>query len=116
MSAVAICPGPNLAYFSGIFSLKDMADHIYGRKCLNNSLERPHMFVNELQLYVDYLKRQIAESSTMISEKQRKYFAKFKANLQSGIEFYRSILSSFPNTHYNAQQLSSLELQLCHID
>jgi hypothetical protein len=32
LSAVAICPGPNLAYFSGIHSLQDMVDHIYGRK------------------------------------------------------------------------------------
>jgi len=115
MSAVAICPGPNLAYFSGIFSLKDMADHIYGRKSITNSLERPHMFINELQLYVDYLKRQIAESSSLISEKQKKYFGKFKANLQSGIEYYRAMLPSFTNTGYNAVQLSSLELQLADI-
>ncbi|HTM66010.1 MAG TPA: hypothetical protein VL093_06810 [Flavipsychrobacter sp.] len=115
MSAVAICPGPNLAYFSGIFSLKDMADHIYGRKTINNSLERPNMFINELQLYIDYLKRQIAESSTAITEKQRKYFGKFKANLQSGIEYYRALIPSFTNIDYNALQLSSLELQLSHL-
>jgi hypothetical protein len=31
LSAVNICPGPNLAYFSDTFSLKQMVDHIYGR-------------------------------------------------------------------------------------
>jgi len=115
MSAVAICPGPNLAYFSGIFSLKDMADHIYGRKSVTNSLERPHMFINELQLYIDYLKRQSVENRSLISEKQKKYFAKFKANLQSGVEYYRTILPSFTNTGYNDVLLSSLELQLADI-
>src|SRR5690606_10034673 len=41
LSAVAICPGPNLAYFSGIFSLRQMVDHIYGRTTITNDLFRP---------------------------------------------------------------------------
>ncbi|MGV3640764.1 MAG: hypothetical protein ACO1NZ_09615, partial [Adhaeribacter sp.] len=49
---VTICPGPNLAFFSGVFSLKEMVDHIYGRTNLLNSTYRPHMFVNELHMYV----------------------------------------------------------------
>src|SRR5690606_7715743 len=31
LRAVTICPGPNIAYFSKVVSLKEMADHIYGR-------------------------------------------------------------------------------------
>src|SRR5690606_1599029 len=31
MKAVTICPGPNLVYFSGVISLKDMVNHIYGK-------------------------------------------------------------------------------------
>lgn len=57
LKAVAICPGPNLAYFSDSFSLKQMVDHIYGRINILNTLRRPNMFVNELVLYVDYLKK-----------------------------------------------------------
>ena len=38
LSAVTICPGPNLVYFSGIFSLKQMVDHIYGRINLLNDV------------------------------------------------------------------------------
>src|SRR5690606_2725254 len=30
-NAVAICPGPNIAYFSGEFSLEEMVKHIYGK-------------------------------------------------------------------------------------
>src|ERR1019366_6549314 len=55
LKAVAICPGPNLAYFSGIFSLKEMVDHIYGRINILNAVKRSNMFVNELKMYVDYL-------------------------------------------------------------
>ncbi|MBK9359099.1 MAG: hypothetical protein IPN08_17260 [Bacteroidales bacterium] len=29
---VSVCPGPNLAWFSQKTSLKEMVDHIYGRK------------------------------------------------------------------------------------
>ena len=32
--------------------MKSMIGHIYGRENLLNSLERPHMFVNELELNV----------------------------------------------------------------
>ena len=39
LSAVTICPGPNLAYFSGVFSLRQMVDHIYGRVNVLNKLQ-----------------------------------------------------------------------------
>jgi hypothetical protein len=90
LSAVAICPGPNLAYFSGVFSLKTMIDHIYGRTNINNALSRPHMFLNELELYVDYLKKRVLEYIQSPSEKQLVYLTKFKTNLLSGIAFYRT--------------------------
>ncbi len=37
LDAVTICPGPNLAYFSKIFSLEEMVGHIYGRLNIINS-------------------------------------------------------------------------------
>lgn len=114
INAVTICPGPNLAYFSGIFSLKEMVNHIYGRANLNNKLERPNMFINELQLYIDYLQRQITEFGDTISEKQKKYIDKFKTNLQAGIDYYKNLLPSFTNIPFNTLQLKSLELQLAH--
>ena len=92
LKAVAICPGPNLAYFSGIFSLKDMVDHIYGRKNILNNHHRPHVFVNELRLYVDYLKKEVEKSMKALNQKQLSYFQTFKSNLIKGIEYYTSIL------------------------
>ncbi|MCX6295388.1 MAG: hypothetical protein NTX97_04855, partial [Bacteroidetes bacterium] len=81
LNAVAICPGPNLAYFSGIFSLEEMVGHIYGRKNILNSLKRPNVFVNELKLYIDYLKNDIQRSLGEINEKKVKYYNSFKDNL-----------------------------------
>lgn len=88
LKAVAICPGPNLAYFSGIFSLKEMVDHIYGRRNILNSLYRPHMFINELKLYVDYLKREVEDALKNNNQKRKASLLNFKANLLQGIAYY----------------------------
>jgi hypothetical protein len=92
LDAVTICPGPNLAYFSGIFSLKEMAGHIYGRNNCLNSRYRPHMFVNELGMYSDYLAGEYHRSAHAATPKHAKYLTAFKANLLSGIEYYRNLL------------------------
>lgn len=82
LTAVTICPGPNLAYFSGVFSLKQMVDHIYGKVNILNNLPRPNMFINEIQLYIDYLKNNNVKQ-------------KFRDNLLEGIEYYKNLLPSF---------------------
>jgi hypothetical protein len=53
------------------------------------------MFVNELKLYIDYLKKQVAKASPSISAKEAAYFAEFKQNLLSGIEYYRDLANHF---------------------
>lgn len=93
LTAVTICPGPNLAFFSGVFTLADMVGHIYGRKNLLNQVYRPHMFVNELKIYINYLQTEIQKSLPEPSEKQKKYFRSFYDNLQQGIDYYRSIIT-----------------------
>jgi hypothetical protein len=97
LTAVTICPGPNLAYFSGIFSLKQMIDHIYGRTNILNSLKRPNMFVNELILYVDYYKNQLNKQVENLSTAQIRTLKAFHTNLLSGIDYYKSLASSFKN-------------------
>jgi hypothetical protein len=94
LTAVSICPGPNLAYFSGIFSMKSMIGHIYGRENLLNSLERPHMFVNEIELNVKYLKNQIKKFTTETIDQQNKYVETFKNNLFEGINYYKELAES----------------------
>lgn len=92
LKAVTICPGPNLAYFSGIFSLSEMVGHIYGRVNLLNNIRRPNFFINELVLYKDYYKKEIAKSVLCLSDKKAKYFKAFKENLLEGISYYKKII------------------------
>lgn len=89
--ATAICPGPNLAFFSQKYSLKEMVGNIYGKESLLSSGSRPHMFINELKMYVDYLEKEWAEVGEMLNAKQEKYLASFKANLETGIGYYQAL-------------------------
>ena len=92
----AVCPGPNLIYFSRIFSLKEMADHIYGKiNILNKNRPRPHMFINELRLYIHYLKGLISKASIKITAKEAECFAEFRQNLMDGIEYYKNLAHHF---------------------
>jgi hypothetical protein len=92
LAAVSVCPGPNLAYFSGTWSLREMVDHIYGRRNLLNALPRPHMFVNELSLYVEYLKGEVDKAVGDAAGKPARSLQAFKANLLDGIAYYRRLL------------------------
>lgn len=90
--AVSICPGPNLAFFHAKYSLKEMINHIYGRENLLSEVLRPNLFINELNLYVDYLKKDIAAQLEEFNAKKDKYFSKFKAQLLNGIDYYRTLI------------------------
>ncbi|MFC3559179.1 hypothetical protein [Pedobacter jamesrossensis] len=94
--AVSICPGPNLAYFSKKYSLKEMVDHIYGKTNLLENVNRPNLFVKELRLYIDYLKKDIQGFNdelkiniNCINQKKKNYLNKFHSQLMKGIDFYR---------------------------
>jgi hypothetical protein len=91
--AVSICPGPNIAYFSGRFSLKEMVDHIYGRINILNTSNRPNMFVKELKMYVEYLIKKIEETNFPFTDEQVKDFRIFISNLYDGIEYYKNLFS-----------------------
>lgn len=93
LRAVTICPGPNIAYFSKVVSLKEMADHIYGRTSIIDRKDRPHMFIKELQLYIEYIKEQISEN-TAPDSKFIKYCIAFTDNLFKGIAYYRELFRS----------------------
>ncbi|WP_194973956.1 hypothetical protein [Aquiflexum lacus] len=94
LSAVTICPGPNLAYFKGVFSLKEMVGHIYGKLNINLDTERPHVFVKELQLYMQYLKSEMEKALPENSKKFETYVEKFQKNLESGIQYYNELTNA----------------------
>ncbi len=100
--AVAICPGPNLAYFSGVFSLKQMVDHIYGRINILNAVKRSNLFVNELRMYVSYLENEIDKNINSITANKSRQLRTFQQNLLKGIEYYNNLTVSIKNetAHY----------------
>ena len=89
--AVNVCPGPNIAYFSEIVSLKKMLDHIYGRTNIIQDSLRPHMFIKELQLYVDYWNELLVETKGALDKKRKAYVENFYQNLVQGISYYRQL-------------------------
>ncbi len=92
LNAVTVCPGPNIANFSNVVSLQTMTDHIYGRSDILTNSGRPHMFIKELHLYIDYLKEQLEEDiSTEQFRKKKKYYVSYYQNLRDGIIYYRRI-------------------------
>jgi len=91
--AVAICPGPNLAYFSGIYSLEQMVNHIYGATDLLGKIKRPHMFIKELNLYIDYLQTDLRAQINELNDKKKKQLSKFKFQLQEGISYYKELFA-----------------------
>ncbi len=108
---VSICPGPNMAYFSKIISLHEMIDHIYGKANIISRADRPNMFIKELNIYIDYLKRKIEEAKGAISDKQKKYLATFATNLEEGISYYQNLF------RYNKDNLSkAVHKVLCELE
>ncbi|MCD8539619.1 MAG: hypothetical protein LRY55_07505, partial [Leadbetterella sp.] len=90
--AVAICPGPNLAYFSRVFSLEEMVRHIYGKLNLLGNIPRSNVFINELKLYVDYLRKDISNNM-----KKATSLSKFRDQLQHGIDYYKALIPHIYN-------------------
>jgi hypothetical protein len=88
--ATAVCPGPNLAWFDREYSLDEMIGHIYGRLDLLKGRARPNVFVNEMKLYVDYLKEELNRHRLKLTAHPPAYYHTFKANLLDGVDFYRA--------------------------
>ncbi|MBK8686061.1 MAG: hypothetical protein IPN26_14400 [Bacteroidetes bacterium] len=92
LNAVNICPGPNIVNFSEVVSLQTMTDHIYGRKNILTNSYRPHMFITELNLYINYLKEQLENDfRDKQLDERKKYYVSFFKNLQEGISYYHRL-------------------------
>ena len=107
---VVICPGPNLAYFNQEISLSDMVKHIYGNANVMTHVNRPHVFIKELQLYVAYLKNDISDVSMgTITSGQIKKWHTFRNNLFAGIQYYMNL---FGNSTYFKTDTLKIKQQL----
>ena len=102
---VVVCPGPNLSFFDKEVSLSEMVRHIYGYENVLQDDRRPHLFINELKLYVDYFKNEIVEFSEEITKSQVKKWESFKGNLLKGIAYYEEL---FAETNHFKPKLDSI--------
>jgi len=110
---VAICPGPNMAYYSEEISLQKMVAHIYGKTNVISHKERPNMFIKELKMYVDYFFSKVDESKEEMTKKQEKYLNAFYTNLNDGIAYYEGLFSKFENNRdHLLHQLANYKLEI----
>jgi hypothetical protein len=106
---IVVCPGPNLAYFDKEVSLSEMVQHIYGNTNVLGNESRPNLFINELKMYVDYLKKEIEDLTFEISSPQIKKLQLFKTNLVVGIDYYSKM---FSETTFFKNNLLKIQNQL----
>jgi hypothetical protein len=88
----AVCCGPNIAYFSRLVSLEEMISHIYGRINLLAGVSRPHMFVQELKLNMEFLRREMEKLPAL--PEPPKHIKEMLENLLTGIDYYRRLVRS----------------------
>jgi hypothetical protein len=91
----SVCCGPNIVNFSKIATLEEMVGHIYGRISLLTKADRPHMFLRELELYIDLLRDEVEKHQQGASTNTPKYFHEYKENLFAGIEHLRLLAEQF---------------------
>ncbi|MFZ4435872.1 MAG: hypothetical protein ACOYOR_05135 [Flavobacterium psychrophilum] len=113
---VVICPGPNLAYFDKEVSLQTMVQFIYGKLNILSKTERSHVFINELSMYLDYIKKELTTYSTEVTAAQLKKWTNFKANLEEGVTYYEQLFAAgnyFKDTKTQLiSQLKQFELEI----
>ncbi len=112
----SICPGPNILNFKRTYTLEEMLDHIYGRKNLLSTVNRQHMFITELKLYIEYIDEHVKrlEQNLIpvgVMPSDAPYLAKFKANLKDGINYYRGLSELAADSDF-AEGLDQLEKEL----
>lgn len=99
----AVCPGPNIIWFNREYTLQEMADHIYGRGESLVPEERPHMFSQEIELYVNYFEKLL--KTTELNNAGIQYLKTFKENLEAGMKFCLEISEKEP---YAGENLKSI--------
>lgn len=110
---VSICPGPNMAYYSKVMSLKNITDHIYGRDNMITRTDRPNLFIKELNIYINYLKDKLEAFKVSLNKKDEKYLLTFTSNLNEGISYYKNLFYSMKTTFQHRKDAVFIELFQC---
>ncbi len=104
---VAVCPGPNMAYYSKIVSLQTMCNHIYDKENLVDNPNRPHVFLKELELNLDYYHNQLKIYLAKPTDLVKKQLNNMAKNLENGINYYKDL---FTNQTEILKQLIGLKI------
>jgi hypothetical protein len=110
-TGVSICPGPNMAYYSKIMTLKNMTDHIYGRDNMITRTDRPNIFIKELHIYIDFLKNKLEEVKKDMNKKEEKYLITFTNNMKEGVLYYQNLFTSITNAFEDIKEAVLKELE-----
>lgn len=111
----AVCPGPNIVYFRRLTNLDELVGHIYGRLSVLCNRERPHMFIQELKLYVDHLCELIEKQSAGLLSRTPKQMEEFASNLMDGIRYYRALSRQVVEEH-RERFLTDLAAMQCRLE
>lgn len=109
----AICPGPNISYFTRQYSFREMVDHIYGRDDLLKNCDYPNMFITEIKLYIDVLKNKMSDYMQSLNEKDVHHIRTFCENLHRGINYYKNVMGNI--IHKNEQSKDDMAHDLVHL-
>jgi len=114
----ALTPGPNIVNFSKTSTLKEMVDHIYGRINIITSGERPHMFIRELELYVEQFKVKLEDVTLgVVVDEGKKQLLEFGNNILEGINYYKGLAENYleEKNESMVKSLESLKLEVLNI-
>ncbi len=106
----AICPGPNIAYYNRVATLQEMVDQIYGRGPVLSRPDRPHMFIKELNLNIDFLKRMIDDLNAGFGKSKDSDITEYHTNLAEGITYYRGLVPTLAEETAEMQQAMLAQL------
>ena len=98
-----------------------MVDHIYGRSNVISRTDRPNMFIKELSLYIDFIKKKIENTSALATTKDKENLFHFIANLKDGINYYEDLFLEIKdkfqihkNALFTALESGRKDLNLLH--
>lgn len=87
-SHTSVCTGPNIVNFSNRATLREMVDHIYGRRHLITLSDRPDMLLREAELYIEYAFEELNRHQLGLGTHKPSYFDDYRENLIEGLDYY----------------------------